>query len=325
MKKIWLHLVSVVFVFVFILGGWDTSQSAAYPEREITILVPWPAGGGGDSGARLLAPALSRKLGQTVSVENVPGASGVLGVTRYVNSKPDGYKILFNTPGAHTSQMFLQKLTYDTLTDLVPIGSLFVQEVYLVARASDPYSNLKEMEAYWRKAGKDVKMASAGLASVGDCMNRLLADQMKIKALHIPFTNLAESATAVMGGHADVGIVTGPEATPAVAEGRLKILALLGSHRSAYFPNSPTSKEQGYSVDLMSWMATFVQKNVPGPIVQKLVDVVKEVVKDPDLANSAAKSRTAILYMSPDELTADLKRQQQLYGEVLSSIGLLKK
>jgi tripartite-type tricarboxylate transporter receptor subunit TctC len=324
MNKICLHLVSMVFMLVFVLGGWGSSQSATYPERDVTLLVPWAAGGSTDTAARVFASALSRKINKTVNVENVSGASGVLGVTQFLRFKPDGYRILFTSAGAFTSQKYLQKLTYDPLTDLMPTGCVFAEEVFLAIRTSDPYTNLKEMEAYWKKAGKEVKMCSAGIGSVGDVMNRILADQMKIQALHIPFKNLGETATAVMGGHADAAVVTSQTATAAVAEGRLRLLALIGDRRSPYFPNVPTSKEQGYPVDLLSWQATFVQKNVPDLIVQKIVELVKEVVEDPAVVKSVETSKIAIRYMTPAEMTADIQRQQQVYGEALRSIGLVK-
>ena len=325
MKKFYFKIMFLVLALAFVLGNWGTVQAETYPEKDIVLHVPWAAGGSTDTAARLIAPILSEIVNKNVTVENFPGASGVMGLTQYLKYKPDGYRILFGTAGAFTSQKYLQKLPYDPLNDFAPTGGVFAEEVFVAVSSSAPYNTLKEMEAYWKRKGEKVKMCAAGVGSIGDVMNRVLAEQMNIDAVFIPYKNLGAAAVALMGGHADVAIVTGQIAKPAVDEGRIKLLGFIGDKSSKYFSDVPTSKEQGYNISLISWQSTFVSKNVPAPIVQKIEKIIKQLVMSEKLIEKTKKAKIAIYYMTPTEQTANIEKQQKIYGKVLKELGLAKK
>lgn len=261
-----------------------TSASAAFPERTVRIIVPFAPGGVTDLAARLLAQHLTTKWGQSVVIENRPGAGGLIGVEAALRSPPDGYTILMSTNGEVTIHPAASpKPRFDPLTDLVPIAMVTSTPYAWSVNVKSSYTSLADIVAAAKAKPGDLSYPSAGTGSTMHLATEQFAAAAGLKMQHIPYRGGAPAATALTTGEMQIGLVALSAVSPLVDSGNARIVAVTSKTRSRMFPDVPTVQETGVLKDFQAsiWTALFAPKGTPADIVAKIqVDTV-EVLKDP--------------------------------------------
>jgi len=259
----------------FLTGhGPAMSETAKWPDRPLTMVVPLAAGSGIDVLARVLAPRLSEVLGEPVIVENVTGAGGTTGAARVARAAPDGFQFLLGGTGTHVySQALYRHPPYDALKDFAPVALVAEQPVVLIARKDLPANNLQEFIAYARKSGAGMQYGSAGAGSAAHLACVLLNSAIGVSVTHVPYRGGAQAMQDLIAGRIDYQCPLLPIAMPQIESGSVKAIALLSRERSRTLPALATAREQGLAdIDVSNWSAFFLPKDTPPAIVQKLHD-----------------------------------------------------
>ena len=234
-----------------------------YPSRPITIIVPFPAGGGTDVTARIVSEHMSRALGQQIIIENIVGAGGTTGSTRAMRANPDGYTIEMGQMGTHATAVALYpNLAYKPDVDFVPIGLVISVPVAIVARRDFPSRDLKEFVAYVKANAEKLNIGHAGVGSIGFTCGLLFNSISGVKPTLVPFNGAGPAMNALIGGQVDYMCDGGiNNSVPHVNSGTIKAYTIGSEHRSPVLPNVPTSKEAGLpDFRVSGWLALFAPK-----------------------------------------------------------------
>lgn len=271
------------------------SYAASYPSRNITLVVPSPPGGGTDTQARILAPALSKILGQTIVIENRPGASGNIGANVVAKAKPDGYTLLAMISSHVINPSVLKNVPYNINRDFAFISRTVTVPGALVGNPKLPAKNLKQLIAYMKKHPGKVSFASGGVGSLSQLVVELFAQDVGVKLLHVPYRGTRPGLNAVLDDHVDIMI---PDLTIALGEmktGKLRAYGVTSAKRSPAAPNVPTLAEQGVKgYNAVQWFGLCAPAGTPKAIIKKLHDAVVKALNEP-----AIKAHYAKLAMTP--------------------------
>lgn len=254
-----------------------------WPTRALTLVVPYSAGGSQDAVSRMLTPGVAAALGQQVVVENVGGAGGTLGVTRVAKAAPDGYQILLGNVGTHAqSPALYDKLPYDAVADFVPVALLVDQSMLLAVRKDLPATNLQEFIAYARANGTKMQYGSAGVGSPTHLACALFNAAIGAEAVtHVPYRGGGPAMQDLMAGRIDYFCYNTASIKPQIDAGTVKALAILSAARVGSLPNVPTAQEQGLKdFEVSNWMAFFLPKATPAPIVARLREATVAALAD---------------------------------------------
>ena len=257
----------------------------AYPDRPIKLIVPFAPGGATDILGRLLATALTDKLGQSVIVENKPGAGTALAAAAVAKMPPDGYNLLLASSSTLTlNPVVRQTLGYDPVTSFTPIGQVADMSLVLVANTSTPGNTLKDIVTSAKAEPGKYAYGSFGAGSSVHFGGEMLKSVSGADLLHVPFNGSAPSLTALIGGQVQVAVDTVVASTPFVKSGKIKAIAVLSPTRSSLLPNVPTVAESGYpGFDMSTWFALMAPANLPVPIRTKLEATLASVMASPEL------------------------------------------
>lgn len=266
---------NILAVLSFGLAGLASAQS--FPDRPITLVVPNPPGGLVDTSARLLSEPLTRVIGQTVVVDNKPGASGNIAYQYVANAKPDGYTLLISYSGYHVGNPALfDKLAWDPIKDFSPVALLTVSTNVIAVHPSVPVNNLKEFIAYAKANPGKLNYASQGNGSVSHIGTEIFKQTTGVEKVHVPYKGSGLAIQDVLAGQVQVFISTPPSLMQHVQSGKLKGLAVTGKNRHTGMPNVPTTAEVGLpSFQLESWVALYAPAGTPAPVITKLTNSVK--------------------------------------------------
>jgi tripartite-type tricarboxylate transporter receptor subunit TctC len=272
----------------FFAVGLNLSVAVAqgFPDKQLTLIVPFPAGGPSDALGRSVAQAMAAHLKQSIIVENVGGASGSIGLTKMIKAPADGYTLAFGTIGTHVANVALfKKLPYDPVADFEPVGLAGMASTLLVARKDLPVSSLQDFVAYARANREKLTYGSAGVGSISHYACVVLLSNLKLNITHIPYRGVAPAMNDLMGGHVDFMCDQTTTALPQVQGGTVKAIAVLGDQMLPQVSQVSTAAAAGYpDVNLRSWNAIFVRKGTPAPILQKLNEALRAAIADPDVA-----------------------------------------
>jgi tripartite-type tricarboxylate transporter receptor subunit TctC len=266
------------------------NTSPVFPVRQITLIVPFPAGGPSDAVARAVSQVMATDLGQSIVVENVGGAGGTIGLTKVVKSAPDGYTIGFGTIGTHVANVALyKKLPYDPLTDFVPIGLAGTASTILVVRSSLPVASLDEFVSYVRANGDKMTFASAGIGSISHFSCVILLSSLKLNVTHVPYRGVAPAMNDLIGGHTDFMCDQTTTALSQISGGTIKAVAVLSDERVPQLPNVATVASAGHpEVNVRAWNALFAPKGTPADVVERLTRALRVAVSDKALRTQMA-------------------------------------
>jgi tripartite-type tricarboxylate transporter receptor subunit TctC len=277
------------------------SAGEVFPTRSITLIVPYPAGGATDVVTRPLAEGAKKALGQNVVVENRAGGGGAVGVGAIVGKKPDGYLLAVAVESLHRNS-YINKLPFDTVSDLSPIIGFSGNLYGILVRADSPHKTLKSLlEHIQANPGKVSYMASGVGTSGHIAMEELAVKAGNLKLQHVPSKGDQESSAALLGGHVDF-ISTSSGFIPLVEAGQLRLLAVYSSKRAKKFPDVPTTHELGYGVIQEAPIAVFGPKGMPADIVKILHDAFRKGMDDSAFVKAMDTFQMPILYMGTAEL-----------------------
>jgi tripartite-type tricarboxylate transporter receptor subunit TctC len=259
------------------------AHTESYPSRPVTLVVPYAAGGTFDVIARIVATRMGELLGQPVIVENTTGAGGVVGVTRVMHAKPDGYTILLGTVGTHAyNQWIYKKRRYDALEDFTPVTLFSEQPMVLEVRKDLPANSFPEFIALLKKDGSKMQFGSAGAGTTTHLACALLNAKIGANVTHVPYRGSAPATNDLIGGQIDYVCGNIGAAIGLIKANRVKALAMLSKERSSLMPELPTPHEMGIAdYDVTTWTALFLPKGAPREVVAKLAEVTQATMETP--------------------------------------------
>jgi tripartite-type tricarboxylate transporter receptor subunit TctC len=280
-------ILSVVGLFCALWGSAVAADK--YPNKPITFVVPWGAGGMTDVSSRLLADKFKGQLGQPVVVLNKPGASGIVGLKYGLNQKPDGYTVVVGPMTLALTTPYFQGSQPFNIEDLSFVGSYMPQERVLFTTPDKPYKTFQEFIAYAKKHPGEISVGSGGAQWALEVMKTIaVKDGLKLK--YVMFKSGGAASSAILGKHVDVCETgTGTPAYQAAREGKLILLVDLGSETVPFFPDAKNLKQLGYPFTTLLEYGLTVRAGTPGPIRKKLEDTLQKAIKDPEIAEKMTK------------------------------------
>ncbi len=260
------------------------AQSGTYPDKPIRFVVPYPPGGGTDVIARIVHERFQAALGQTIIIENKGGAGGSVGTDVVAKAAPDGYTVLFTLSSHTINPAIFPKLSYDTVKDFEPVGTVASLPQILVANPQFPANSVAELIALAKAKPGSLSFASVGNGSPGHLAGELFKIRTGTQMTHIPYRGGGPAVTDVMGGQVPLLWVSIPAAAQFVKTGKLKALGVSTLKRSAAFPDVPTLQEAGVAdFEVDSWYAIFVPAKTPPAVIEKLNRALNNVIGDPSI------------------------------------------
>jgi tripartite-type tricarboxylate transporter receptor subunit TctC len=302
------------------------SNEKAFPTRPITLIVPFPAGGPSDVVARAVGQSMAADLGQSIVVENIGGAGGTIGLSKFIKSPPDGYTIAFGTVGTHVANVALyKKLPYDPISDFDPIGPVGTAPILLVARSTLPVANLAEFITYAQANLAKMTFGSAGIGSISHFSCVMLLSSLKLNITHVPYRGVAPAMNDLVGGHTDFMCNQATTSLSQISGGVIKPIAVLGDQKMAQLPNVATVASAGYSdVNVTAWNALFLSKGVPDEIRTRLAKAFRHALSDKSFREqmgAAGVDLPDVDKAGPAEVTAMIEKGIKLDVPALRSRG----
>jgi tripartite-type tricarboxylate transporter receptor subunit TctC len=257
---------------------------AAYPEKQVTILVPYPPGGSTDVLGRVLAQSMSKDLGQAVIVENSGGAGGTIGAAKVAKANPDGYTLLFHNMAQASAPALYAKLPYDPATDFSPIGMVTDVPMVLVARKDFPAESLQGFIDYVKANPDKVNFANAGVGATTNLCEVLMKSTLGASWVSVSYKGTGPALNDLLAGQVDV-ICDQPASTlQHIRAGNIKALAVASKERISSLPTTPTFSQSGMpGFQLTVWHALYAPKDTPKPVVDRITKALNNALKDPGL------------------------------------------
>jgi tripartite-type tricarboxylate transporter receptor subunit TctC len=266
-------------------------RAQTFPSKTITLVVPYPAGGPTDAIARFVAQDLSSSIGQSVVVDNRPGASGAVGTRAVAKADPDGHTIIFGNNQTHGNNMFLLKEPgYDAVKDFAPLCGVGAFEHAFVVRKDLPAKDIKELIALAKADPGKLNYGSTGVGSGSHLAMELFMARIGIRMTHVPFRGAAPLVQEIIGGRIDIANSTLPSVLEQINAGTLRAIALASPERNARAKDIPTLREQGVSnADADSWAAFFAPVATPAPVLDRLSKAVMASIAKPTVTEQILK------------------------------------
>jgi tripartite-type tricarboxylate transporter receptor subunit TctC len=257
---------------------------AAYPEKQLTIVVPYPPGGSTDVLGRILAQSMSKDLGQAVIIENTGGAGGTIGAAKVAKASPDGYTLLFHNMAQASAPALYAKLPYDPATDFMPIGMVTEVPMVLVARKDFPAESLQGFIDYVRANPDKVNFANAGIGATSNLCEVLMKSTLGASWLSVSYKGTGPALNDLLAGQVDV-ICDQPASTlQHIRAGSIKALAVASKERISSLPSTPTFSQSGIpGFQLSVWHALYAPKDTPKSVIDRLTKALNNALKDPNL------------------------------------------
>ncbi len=296
-----------------------------YPSQAVKLMVPNPAGGLPDTVARIVGRRLQERLGQSVVIENRPGANGRVAVAALMNAPADGYTLLV-TDGAILSinPVLYANLTYD-LKDVLPIAMLARAPLFLAVHPKVRATTLSEFIAYARSSPGKLNYGSSGLGSTHHLSMEAMAASLKLTLVHVPFKGTGESVPALLGGHIDVLFSAYPSLSGAADTNRIKLLATNGARRSPLAPDIPSLSEVIPGFDFAPVIGIYGRAGTPPPIVERIAKDAIEAAKETDVVQQLSVVGVEAVGAGPEDFAAVLRAESKRVGDVVQAAGLKAK
>jgi len=275
-----------------------------------------------DFQARLIGQKLSERLGQSVLVDNVPGAGGVLGVSKAINAKPDGYTIVMGFDGpVNVAQLVNKAVKYDAQRDLLPIGQVSVAPVVLMARPGFPAQNMQELIALAKAQPGKITYGTSGVGTVLHLAMEMVQERAKVQMVHVPYRGGAQIINDVMGGQVDTGYLVTTSATPLVQQGKLHALGVTSAQRIDSIPNVPAFAETPVlkGMEINTWTGLFAPKGTPAAVITRFAAELDAVLKTPDVQQRLKDGGATPGSGTPAQFAAFLKKEKAAYAAIVTS------
>ena len=318
-------MIKKAFLACVTLGFALTANAQDYPNRTVTMIVPYAAGGPTDTVARVLAQAMTKPLGQTVVVENKPSAGGILVPESVKNAKPDGYTILIHHIGMATTPTLYRQLRFNPLTDFEYIGLVNEVPMTIIGKPGLPAKDLKELIAYI-KANKDkVSYANAGIGAASHLCGMLFMSAIQTDVLTVPYKGTGPAMNDLIGGQVDFMCDQTTSTTGQIKGGKVKAYGLTATKRVPSLPDVRTLEEQGLKgAEVGIWHGLYAPKGTPKPVIDKLVAAMQEALRDPGVLQKYT-DLGAVTFpperQTPQALQAHLKAEIDKWAPIIKKAG----
>lgn len=312
-----MNIISKAFIAAVAIAG--AAQAENYPSRPVTMVVPFGPGTSTDVTARVIANSMSQSLGQSVVVENRPGAGGSIGTDYVAKSKADGYTLTFGSVGTFAiNKALYSKLPYDPVKDFTLLAMPGYTPTMLVVRADAPYRSLGELIQYAKKNPEKVDFSSAGNGTSGHLAGELLKTMANVSFMHVPYKQGAQALMAVMSGEVDFMFYHPVAVMPHVNSGKLRALAASSATRAAAASDVPTIEESGYPrFNLTAWYMLAAPAGIPDDIKQKLVNAAKAALQDPAVKKTLVSQGIEGVPIDAPELPAFINTEAEKWAKLV--------
>lgn len=297
--------------------------AADYPDRPIKMLVGFLPGGGTDVTARLLASKLSEKLGQTVVVENRPGAGGMIATAAVARAAPDGYTMLMAANADAVQHLMHKDMSYDLLKDFAPVSLVVTAPFALTVKPTLPVENVADLIKLARAHPGELRYGSSGMGSAAHLSNELFNTMAKAQISHIPYKGVADGVTAVASGQIDMVFASFPSVMSLAAAKKVKLLAVSTPHRTVVMPELPTVAESGLpGYSRYGWYGVVMPKGVPSDILDRMNAAIVSVVNAPSTRDAFIKQGLEPKSMARSEFAGFLKDEVDQATALARTSGL---
>ena len=260
-----------------------------YPGKSITVIVPFPAGGPSDVVARIVTEQMSKRLGQSMVIENVGGGGGTIGSARVASAQPDGYTLLAGSMGSHVAAPVLTpNIKYDSERDFRPIGFTAHAPAVIVARKDFPAKDLRAFVDYLKTNGDSVKQAHGGVGASSHMACLLFTSKAGVKPSLVAYRGTAPALNDLIGGHVDFFCEQAVSVAPQILGGAIKAYAVSARERLTILPDVPTAKQAGIDYEMSIWAGMFAPKGTPKNVIDKLANNLDASLEDPSVKNRLA-------------------------------------
>ena len=299
------------------------TASAAYPDKPITLIVPWAPGGSTDILARAIAEQLTKSMGQPVLVENKAGASGNIGSNIVAKAKPDGYTLLIGSMSTHAmNPALMPDMPFKGADDFTPIALVANVINTMVINPSVPAKNLQEFIAYAKANPGKLAYASAGAGSTNHLSAEMFNKAAGIKMLHVPYKGGAPAVADTVANQTQVLFSAGTQTLPHVKAGKLRLLAVTEAHRSALLKDVPTVAETLPGYEMSVWYAAFGPAGMPHELAAKLNAEINKALAVPEVRSRMDAMGVEVINSTPEQLADTLKRDTARYTKVIHELGI---
>jgi len=319
-----IQILAVIVGFTLLVTSPASAQK--YPDKVITVVVPFTAGGPTDTVGRLIAQPMTSVLKQQVIIENIGGAGGTIAASRVARSAPDGYTLLLHHIGMSTAPTLYRKLTYNPITDFEPIGLINEVPMTLVARRDFPPKDLKELITYVKTNKDKVTYANAGIGAASHLCGMLFMTSIQTDLTTVPYKGTADVIKDLLGGQVDFTCDQTTNTTSQIKADKVKVYGVTTKKRLASLPNIPTIDEAGLKgFEVSVWHALYAPKATPKPIVDTLTKALQAALRDKvvkqrfgDLGTEPIEEKRA----TPEALRAHLKAEIDRWAPIIKKAGI---
>jgi tripartite-type tricarboxylate transporter receptor subunit TctC len=320
-------ILATTLLLAVAVAGWCAADAASstsdYPMRPITLVVPYPPGGGNDVIARLVAAKMSKSLGQSIVIENKGGAGSTIGTRDVARSKPDGYTLLIATSALAINPSLYPDADYDPKKDFAPVGLIATSANAVLVRSSLPVHSIAELIALAKQQSGTLNFASTGIGTSTHLDAVLFAKLAGVKLTAIPYKGVAPAVTDLLGGHVDLMFCPTSSVVGLVREGKLPALAVTSAKRSSLFPQVPTVSEAGlpgYQAELHYGIVA--PAGTPKPVVARLNAALNSALADPAVHSRLFADGDETLPGTPEVYAADIVNEQAKWSALIKDAGL---
>ncbi len=309
-------------VAAFIAAAVGAASGQSFPSRPVHIFVPYPAGGGVDVLTRTLGDVVAKQWGQSVVVENRPGAGGVIASQAAVTSAPDGYTLIMVASGHATNPLLYAKIPYDTFKDFTPISLLASSPNILLVRADSPFKTVADLIAAAKAKPGSLSFAHAGTGTSTHLAGELLKALAKIDLNAIPYKGGAPSINDLLGGQIPISFNNGPESVGQLQAGTLRALAVTTAERAPFLPDVPSMSEAVPGYDTGVWWGLLGPANLPPDILAKLSHDFVAALNTDSVRERLGKLGAAPIGSSPQQFGARIHADYEKWGPIIKAAGI---
>jgi tripartite-type tricarboxylate transporter receptor subunit TctC len=319
---IFARVVAAAFFAACLLAS-DAASAQTYPDRPITMIVPFPPGGATDAIARIIQDPMQKTLGQPIVIENIGGAGGMIAAAKAARADADGYTILIRQVALAAGVSLYPDLTFDAVKDFTTVGLINTSTSMLTGRETLPANNFPELLAWMKQPGQNVKIGHAGVGSYAHLASVLVAQELGVTVTQVPYRGAGPALVDLLAGEVDLESQAAVVAAELVKAGKLKAYAVIGRKRYAGLPDLPTMGELGYKkLDIDFWHMLLVPAGTPRPIIDKLNTALRAALADPKVQKTFADGGMEEFpadQETPEDASALLKREIALWHDVITN------
>ena len=312
-------------LLVLALAACACAQAQNYPNRPVRMVVGFPPGGGTDVVARIIAPGLSENLGQSVVIENRPGATGTVAAAAVAKSTPDGYTIMMGHVSVNAiAPSLFPNLQYDVLKDFAPVTLAASVPHFVVVHPSLPVHSIRELIAYARERPGKLSFPSAGNGSTPHLAGEIFKSMAGVNLVHVPYKGSGQSMADLLAGQHQVAFDTAPASAGNVRSGRMRVLGVSTAKRIPEYPDVPTVAEAGVpGYEVITWYGVFAPAGTPAAVVNRLHAEIAKAMESPVAhARLAEAGADGSVTRSPEEFAAIVRADTARYAKIIKEAGL---